>query len=192
MTAKKFSLLRVSKTAFSLVELSIVLVILGLLVGGVLTGRSLIQSAQAKAQIAQIDAFRAATLTFRDKYFYLPGDIPDTIAGRLNFTQGGSVYGGVSGDGNGIFDQGGNWQMMGEPGNFWVHLGQSGLINGSYTLANRNSQDPNVTAYVPAAKLGDSLYIQAFPVTTVQIVPKVTIAALRGMVNIISVSLVSI
>lgn len=67
--------------AFSLVELSIVLVILGLLVGGVVAGQSLIRAAELRSVSTDYQRFLTATLTFRDKYFALPGDF--TMASRV-------------------------------------------------------------------------------------------------------------
>jgi len=63
------------KTAFSLVELSIVLVILGLLTGGVLTGQNLIRAAELRAVTTEFNAYQTAANTFKDKYFAIPGDM---------------------------------------------------------------------------------------------------------------------
>ena len=52
--------------AFTLVELSIVLVILGLLVGGVLSGQSLIHSAQLRVVTTELDNYKTAMNSFRD------------------------------------------------------------------------------------------------------------------------------
>ncbi|MEJ0009143.1 MAG: prepilin-type N-terminal cleavage/methylation domain-containing protein [Alphaproteobacteria bacterium] len=60
--------------AFTLVELAIVLVIIGLLVGGVLVGADLIKSAQFYALNQGKEDIVAAAMTFRDKYGRLPGD----------------------------------------------------------------------------------------------------------------------
>jgi len=59
---------------FTLVELSIVLVIIGLLISGVLVGHSLIESAKINAQVQQFQQFDAATMGFKAKYKGLPGD----------------------------------------------------------------------------------------------------------------------
>ncbi len=59
---------------FTLIEMSIVLVIIGLIVGGVLAGQSLISAAAVRAQINQIASYNAAVNTFRDKYGGIPGD----------------------------------------------------------------------------------------------------------------------
>ena len=61
---------------FTLIELSIVLVIIGLLIGGILVGQSLIQSAAINATVSQIQQFDASTMAFKSKYKYLPGDAP--------------------------------------------------------------------------------------------------------------------
>ena len=53
-------------SGFTLIELSIVLVIIGLIVGGILTGKDLIDSAQVRAQISQIEKYQTATQTFRN------------------------------------------------------------------------------------------------------------------------------
>ena len=59
---------------FTLIEMSIVLVIIGLIVGGILKGQELIESAREKNIITQLDQVRAAINTFEDKYQAIPGD----------------------------------------------------------------------------------------------------------------------
>ncbi|PZP83692.1 MAG: type II secretion system protein, partial [Azospirillum brasilense] len=54
---------------FSLVELSIVLVILGLLTGGILGGQSLIRAAELRTISTDANRYITAAQTFRDKYF---------------------------------------------------------------------------------------------------------------------------
>ena len=60
--------------AFSLVELAIALVIIGLLIGAVLKGQELLASARLKTVITQLNQYRLATNTFMDRYGALPGD----------------------------------------------------------------------------------------------------------------------
>ena len=62
------------KKGFTLVELSIVLVIIGLLTGGILVGQSLIESAQMSKTVRMIGQFDSALILFKDKYKSLPGD----------------------------------------------------------------------------------------------------------------------
>ncbi|MEJ0010791.1 MAG: prepilin-type N-terminal cleavage/methylation domain-containing protein [Alphaproteobacteria bacterium] len=61
--------------AFTLVELAIVLVIIGLLVGGVLVGADLITSAKINATVSDLQSYTTAATTFRDKYNGIPGDL---------------------------------------------------------------------------------------------------------------------
>jgi prepilin-type N-terminal cleavage/methylation domain-containing protein len=88
--------------AFSLVELSIVLVILGLLVGGVLSGQSLIKAAAIRKQMNQINDIEVATLSFKDKYFSLPGDIVNGTNFFGTSDPAGNPIGNGDGDGDGI------------------------------------------------------------------------------------------
>jgi prepilin-type N-terminal cleavage/methylation domain-containing protein len=114
---------RSHRSAFSLVELSIVLVILGLLVGGVLSGQSLIRSAELRSITSEYQRYAAATGTFRDKYFALPGDMSNAS----------SFWGGAgNGDGNGQIN---NTATAGtnEISTFWMHLSSAAMIEGSYT-----------------------------------------------------------
>lgn len=64
-----------SQKGFTLVELSIVLVIIGLIIGGILKGQELIGNAQVKNVMAQAQSYEAATVSFMDKYNALPGDL---------------------------------------------------------------------------------------------------------------------
>lgn len=59
---------------FTLVELAVVIVIIGLLIGGVLSGRELIHAAQLRSDIKQFEKINAAVNTFQAKFNCLPGD----------------------------------------------------------------------------------------------------------------------
>ena len=61
--------------AFSLIELSIVLIIIGLLVSGIIGGQSLIESAKVRNFINETNSWKQALYTFRVKYGRLPGDL---------------------------------------------------------------------------------------------------------------------
>ena len=59
---------------FTLIEIAIVLVIIGLLWGGVLKGQELITGARVRNLISQQDGIKAAFFGFQDRYLALPGD----------------------------------------------------------------------------------------------------------------------
>src|SRR4051812_11468551 len=112
---------------FTLIELSLVLVIIGLIIGGVLFGRDLIKAAQIRAQVSQIEKYRSATNTFRNKYNGYPGDLKN--ATNFGFPARG-LYAG-EGDGDGVIEgvvanapnsNYGTIEFVGETGLFWVDL----------------------------------------------------------------------
>jgi prepilin-type N-terminal cleavage/methylation domain-containing protein len=122
---------RRSERGFTLVELAIVMIIIGLLIGGILKGQELIANAQVGATVSQVKAIDAATTTFRDKYDSLPGDM-NNFANRL---PAGSCTGCVNGDGNGRLATGNaNVNPLGAPAgegqNFFLMLSASDLLGG--------------------------------------------------------------
>jgi prepilin-type N-terminal cleavage/methylation domain-containing protein len=66
---------RQSEQGFTLVELAIVMVIIGLLIGGILKGQELIANAKISATVSQLKGLDAALNTFQDKYNAIPGDM---------------------------------------------------------------------------------------------------------------------
>ncbi|MFM9890291.1 MAG: type II secretion system protein [Rickettsiales bacterium] len=123
---------RHNQRGFSLVELSIVLVILGLLTGGILSGQSLIRAAELRAVTTEYSRYTTAVGTFRDKYFALPGDMNNAVA-----FWGNTDTGNGNGDGQVVSTAtaiGASAAMTSnEISNFWIHLAKAGLVEGSYT-----------------------------------------------------------
>ncbi len=133
-----------SRSAFSLVELSIVLVILGLLTGGILTGQSLIRAAELRSVATEFQKYHTAVQSFRDKYFALPGDMRNATDfwGRAGGTTGSdsACYQSTSGTGTQTCNGDGEGTIfLGAGGGynerytFWQHLANAGLIEGTYT-----------------------------------------------------------
>lgn len=71
---------RPSEQGFTLVELAIVMVIIGILIGGILKGQELIANARISGTVGQLKGLGAAMNTFQDKYGVLPGLMPDATA----------------------------------------------------------------------------------------------------------------
>lgn len=106
---------RSKQSGFTLVEIAIVLVIIGLLLGGVLKGQALVDSARVKNLIQQSNSLSAAVLAYQDKFRALPGDD----------IQGTSHAPGSTGNGNG------DGQIT-EYNLAPQHLAKAGFITGSY------------------------------------------------------------
>jgi len=108
---------------FTLVEMAIVLVIIGLLLGAVLKGQELIKSAKVKSQMQQIDGITAAINTYMDRFGYLPGDDSDasTHTGNSNLTDG---------NGDGVFSGTEGDQYI------WEHMAAAGLLGGYQAAPN--------------------------------------------------------
>ncbi len=111
---------------FTLIEIAIVLVIIGLLLGGVLKGQELITGARVRNLISQQDGIKAAFFGFQDRYRALPGDYAAASTNINGVT--------ITGDGNGRIE-GPNAAGTYETLLAWNHLTAAGFLNGSYTLA---------------------------------------------------------
>lgn len=111
---------------FTLVEIAIVLVIIGLLLGGVLKGQAMIDNARYKRLVADLDSFRTEVFMFQDRYGALPGDMIDAKT-RLNPAA-------TNGDGNGRIKGGYCNASAEESCLVWSHLRFAGLLSGDPTL----------------------------------------------------------
>lgn len=134
--------MRMRKSAFTLIEISIVLIIIGLLIGGILVGRNLIRNAEIQSVVSDIGNFKIALKQFYDKYKYMPGDFPNAEA--IWGSQCGSVNTDsttltCNGNGDGHIDTiiissilGVSYESNLENAYAWKHLMNAGMINISY------------------------------------------------------------
>jgi len=115
---------------FTLIEIAIVLVIIGLLLGGVLKGQELITSARVRNLISQQDGIKAAYFGFLDRYRALPGDYNQATTNISGATANGNNNGQIelNATGSGTGFQAAEYIAV------WEHLSRSGFINGSYTF----------------------------------------------------------
>lgn len=116
MVAKK------QQGGFTLVEIAIVLVIIGVLLGGALKGQELIQNSRINDLRADYQSYTAAMVAYQDRYNALPGD--DNAA---NANHGGVNPQGNNA-GNGVLN--GNWNAAegNESRLFWEHLRSAGFV----------------------------------------------------------------
>ncbi len=151
----EFPLKITNKSAFSLVELSIVLVIIGFITGGILGSMELVRTARLRAQISQIDSYQTALGMFQYKYDAIPGDIKATKAADFGFT---SRTGAADhGDGDGKVTNVCCFYIGIESVLFWKDLAESGLIAGGFgstTEAVITAADGEAIAlYLPKGKM---------------------------------------
>lgn len=115
---------------FTLVEIAIVLVIIGLLIGGVLKGQEMITQGRIKNAVIDFSGITAAYYAYIDRYKVLPGDDSQATA-----RWGTSILpSGANGNGDGVIN--GAYNVTGttatvETQFFWMHLRAAGLVTGS-------------------------------------------------------------
>jgi prepilin-type N-terminal cleavage/methylation domain-containing protein len=112
---------------FTLVEIAIVLVIVGLLIGGVLKGQEMITNAKLKRIESDNAGIAAAMFSYQDRYLQLPGD-DDSADTRFTIFAGAGAT--INGNSDGSI--GGAWVGVAntETSNYWKHLRASGLVPG--------------------------------------------------------------
>ena len=120
-----------TQAGFTMVEIAIVMVIIGLLIGGILKGQAMIQNAKVMRVVKQADELRAAIMAFYDKYGVYPGDenkdaIPPGTDGE--------------GDGDGQIESSEQYELFRD-------LQLAGLIGGSF----------NGTSDLPTHAFGDNV-----------------------------------
>jgi prepilin-type N-terminal cleavage/methylation domain-containing protein len=122
---------------FTLIELSIVLVIIGFLLGGVLKGQELITSARVRDLIAQQAGIKAGFFGFQDRFRSYPGDYA-FASGTLRCPTGNGC---LNGNGNGVIANdaipivvAGVPSEVHEDLLVWMHLASAGFLSGSYAM----------------------------------------------------------
>ena len=139
-------------TGFTLVEIAIVLVIIGLLLGGILKGQEMITQAKIKNVIADFSGISAAYHGYQDRYRAIPGDDPNAATRWTTPTAA------IKGDGNGVVSGTYNFNCS-NPGTtsgtneacfWWDHLRRAGFVSGTGT-----SQPFNAVTGLIGVQTGD-------------------------------------
>jgi hypothetical protein len=158
--------MRRHSAAFTFVEIATVIVIVALMVGGIMAGKSLLRGAQLRAFATDAQRYGTAVKNFRDQYGGMPGDLPNATKywGALDATHSNCVGIAASvgstatcdGNGNGrVSDDPTGGDDMNERFRFWQHLANAEMVSGSFTGV-KDSSATNSTApgsNIPASRI---------------------------------------
>src|SRR5712671_4316992 len=140
MSASAFNHKKSTEAGFTLVEIAIVLVIIGLLLGGILKGQEMITQARIKNVINDFNGITVAVTSYQDSYRFLPGEDPGANARW-------TVQAPTSGNGNGTVEGLYNdATATTESHLFWQHLRIAGFVPGLTTGAGSGTPPPNAVA----------------------------------------------
>lgn len=174
-----------NKTGFTLIELAVVIVIIGLILGGIVVGQGMIQNGQMQAVVSDFDKYRSAAIKFRDKYKELPGDMVNAEAvwganmeaavrtcPPTASNNGSTTTCNGNGDtfiGDSVGNPFGVQAAYIETLTFWQHLKNAEMIKGNYNgrlSTAANGITPNVN--VPSPGLRNAVFsVRYFPNNTV-------------------------
>lgn len=144
---------RKNEKGFTLVELAIVMIIIGLLIGGILKGQELIANAQVASTVSQVKGIDAAVSTFRDSYNAFPGDMATARTRISNCTADPCT----NGDGDSRLEVNpNNAAQAGEQLGFWAHMAAADLLTGV-----DGTQTVQFGSALPAANVGGG-YVAGF------------------------------
>jgi type II secretory pathway pseudopilin PulG len=113
---------KIKRLGFTLVELSIIVVIIGILIAGIATGKSLILQGELNSSIKELQSLKAIISSFQTRYDFLPGDVTNATNYWPNATTS-------NGNGNGFID---STLALLEDTYVFQHLSLSGMLPGNF------------------------------------------------------------
>lgn len=157
---------------FTLIEMSVVIVIISLLVGGIFVGQSLIRSANLNGAISDSAKYSAAFTDFRDKYMSLPGDMP-TAESYWGTPAGGCPDG--TGAGHEVCNGNGDGQVyntngagdVAEARSEWIELANAGFITGSYHYQSASTGGYIRGVNTPTTSIGNATFMFFYGTNTI-------------------------
>ncbi len=148
-----------TEAGFTLVEIAIVLVIIGLLLGGILKGQEMITQAKIKNIVNDFNGITVAVTSYQDRYRALPGDDQNATTRWTTQNPG-------KGNGDGVIDVTGKYKdnntlgAGGAPANgaetnlFWQHLRIAGFVPGLTTGTGSGTPPPNAAGGIIGVESG--------------------------------------
>lgn len=161
------------RLGFTLVELAIALVIIGLVLGTILTGRDLMKSAEIASAVRQINQYTTATITFYGKYRGLPGDIGSVQASRYGLSPRSGLEG--RGDADTMIEGCAMRESaLGcETALYWIDMVETVLVTEDHLILNAIpdgdtdlpdlSTSSQMMEHIPNLPLRDSALIHVYP-----------------------------
>ncbi len=148
-----------------IIDVAILLGLIGLLIGGTMLGKEVIEISKLRSQIAQIAKFDEAVADFYQKFEGLPGDLLAAAAEREGMAYGDGTPGHGDNDGKiSPCNLGWEWNLGCETSLFWSHLSAVGLIPQNFSADSRMTdyRIPDVSVlepYLPESPLGEGIFI---------------------------------
>lgn len=158
----KFSKKNIFQQGFSIIELAVCLVIIGLFTGAILKGIEIVKEARLQATISQVQDIQLAISNFHSRYSSLPGDYKFASTYIKTGLKDGNQDGMISGDG---------LNKDSEAANFWHHLSASGLY--TMTGAQDDSDQFDFGHGIPSAKIGGGFTIEFDPAPLKELNPSI-------------------
>jgi prepilin-type N-terminal cleavage/methylation domain-containing protein len=154
------------RQGFTLIELAVVLVVIGLIIGGIVMGTDIVKQTRVKSVITEYQQFQTAHRTFKVKYGEIAGDFTEGYKYFRDMTPGCTVNAqanctvdtGCNGNGDDHID----WNIGGrcEINKFWMHLSAAGLLDEKYsgTFAGGTATTFVPGVNVPKARIGEGKF----------------------------------